>query len=286
MISGVLGFTILTLCVIGVIAAVVLYFVAQKFKVHEDPKIDAVEGMLPGANCGGCGYPGCRGLADALVKNDDISSLYCTAGGADSMQRIAEYLGKVVAEQEPMVAVVRCSGSCDKRPHTNVYNGAPSCAVEAALYGGETGCAYGCLGNGDCVAVCQFGAIAVNPETGLPEVDETRCTACGACVKACPRNIIELHKKGVKGRRIYIGCVNRDKGAVSRKVCAVSCIGCGKCVRTCPFEAITLENNLAYIDAEKCRLCRKCVAECPTGAIREVNFPPRKTTADNPSTQA
>ena len=170
--------------------------------------------------------------------------------------------------------------------HTNVYNGAPSCAVEAALYGGETGCAYGCLGNGDCVAACQFGAIVVNPETGLPEVDETKCTACGACVKACPRNIIELRKKGVKGRRIYVGCVNRDKGAVSRKVCAVSCIGCGKCVRTCPFEAITLENNLAYIDAEKCRLCRKCVAECPTGGIREINFPPRKTAADNPTTQA
>lgn len=286
MISGVLGFTILTLCVIGVIAAVVLYFVAQKFKVHEDPRIDAVEGMLPGANCGGCGYPGCRGLADALVKNDDISSLYCTAGGADVMQKIAEYLGKAVAEQEPMVAVVRCNGSCDKRPRTNVYDGAHSCSVEAALYGGETGCTYGCLGNGDCVTVCQFGAIAINPETGLPEVDETRCTACGACVKACPRNIIELRKKGVKGRRIYVGCVNRDKGAVSRKVCAVSCIGCGKCVRTCPFEAITLENNLAYIDAEKCRLCRKCVAECPTGGIREVNFPPRKTAADNPATQA
>ena len=146
--------------------------------------------------------------------------------------------------------------------------------------------AYGCLGNGDCVAACQFGAIVVNPETGLPEVDETKCTACGACVKACPRNIIELRKKGVKGRRIYVGCVNRDKGAVSRKVCAVSCIGCGKCVRTCPFEAITLENNLAYIDAEKCRLCRKCVAECPTGGIREINFPPRKTAADNPTTQA
>ena len=169
MISGVLGSTILTLCVIGVIAAVVLYFVAQKFKVHEDPRIDAVEGMLPGANCGGCGYPGCRGLADALVKNDDISSLYCTAGGADTMQKIAEYLGKAVAEQEPMVAVVRCSGSCDKRPHTNVYNGAPSCAVEAALYGGETGCAYGCLGNGDCVAACQFGAIVVNPKRACPK---------------------------------------------------------------------------------------------------------------------
>ena len=113
----------------------------------------------------------------------------------------------------------------------------------------------------------------MNPETGLPEVDEERCTACGACVKACPKHIIELRKKGLKGRRVYVNCVNQDKGAVTRKACTVGCIGCGKCVKTCPFEAITLENNLAYIDPAKCRLCRKCVAVCPTGAIVAVNFP-------------
>lgn len=275
--SSILGFTILTLCVIGVVAAVILYFVAQQFKVYEDPRIDTVEGMLPGANCGGCGYPGCRGLADMLVKSDDISALYCTASGAETMKKVAEYLGKVAAEKEPMVAVIRCKGSCDKRPRTNTYDGATSCAIESALYGGETGCSYGCLGNGDCVRVCQFGAIALNPASGLPEVDEEKCTACGACVTACPKAIIELRKKGIKGRRIYVGCVNRDKGAISRKVCSTSCIGCGKCVKTCTFEAITLENNLAYIDADKCRLCRKCVTECPTGGITEVNFPPRKT---------
>lgn len=273
--SGVLGFTILTLCLIGVLAAVILYFVAQKFKVYEDPRIDAVESMLPGANCGGCGYPGCRGLADALVKSDDISALYCTAGSSETMNNIAAYLGKVAAEKEPTVAVVRCNGSCSHRPRTNVYDGAHSCAVETLLYGGETGCSYGCLGLGDCVSVCRFGAIAINPQTGLPEIDESRCTACGACVKACPKQIIELRKRGVKGRRIYVDCVNRDKGAVSRKACSVSCIGCGKCVKTCPFEAITLQNNLAYIDPVKCRLCRKCVPECPTGAIVEINFPPR-----------
>lgn len=274
--SGVLGFTVLTLCVIGVLAAVVLYFVAQKFKVYEDPRIDAVEGMLPGANCGGCGYPGCRGLADALVKNDDISQLYCSAGGAETMQKIAAYLGKTASEQEPRVAVVRCSGSCDKRPQTNTYDGAPSCVVEAALYGGETACTYGCLGKGDCVAVCRFGALSIDPDTGLPVVDEALCTACGACVSACPKHIIELRKKGIKGRRVYVSCSNRDKGAIARKACAVACIGCGKCVRTCPFEAITLSDNLAYIDADKCKLCRKCVAECPQGSILAINFPPRQ----------
>ena len=155
--SEVLLFTVLTLCVVGVLAAVVLYFVAQKFKVYEDPRIDAVESMLPGANCGGCGYPGCRGLADALVGSDDLSSLYCTAGGAETMRKIAEYLGKIAPEKEPAVAVVRCNGSCEKRPRTNIYDGAVSCAIEAALYGGETGCSYGCLRGGDCVSACAFG---------------------------------------------------------------------------------------------------------------------------------
>ncbi len=273
--SDVLLFTILTMCILGVLAAVVLYFVAQKFKVFEDPRIDTVESMLPGANCGGCGFPGCRGMADALVKNDDISALYCPVGGAATMNGIASFLGKAVAEKEPQVAVVRCNGTCDKRPRTNQFDGASSCAVIASLYGGETACTYGCLGKGDCVAACNFGAIQINPETGLPEVDEEKCTACGACVKACPKMIIELRKKGIKNRRIYVACSNKDKGGIARKACVAACIGCGKCVKTCQFGAITLENNLAYIDASKCKLCRKCAAECPTGAIVEVNFPPR-----------
>jgi ferredoxin len=123
------------------------------------------------------------------------------------------------------------------------------------------------------VKACQFDAIHLNEETGLPEVDEEKCTACGACTKACPRGIIELRKKGPKGRRVFVSCVNKDKGAVAMKACSVSCIGCGKCEKECPFGAITVENNLAYIDPEKCRLCRKCVVVCPKKAIRDVNFP-------------
>ena len=141
---------------------------------------------------------------------------------------------------------------------------------------GETGCGLGCLGCGDCVAACQFGAITINEETGIPEVNEDNCTSCGACVKACPRNIIELRKKGPKNRRVYVRCVNKDKGAVARKSCKAACIGCGKCVKECKFEAITMVNNLSYIDPEKCRLCRKCEEACPTNAIVAVNFPPRK----------
>ena len=190
------------------------------------------------------------------------------------MKTVAAYLGKAAPEKEPQVATVRCGGSCEKRPRINAYDGVTSCAVAASLYGGETGCTYGCLGYGDCVMVCNFDAIAINPETRLPEVDFDKCTACGACVKACPKSIIELRKKWPKQRAVYVACVSKDKGAVVMKACKAGCIGCGKCEKVCPFGAITIQNNLAFIDSWKCKLCRKCVNECPTGAIRLVGMEP------------
>lgn len=278
--------TIISLCAIGIASAVILYLVAQKFKVEEDPRIDIVEGLLPGANCGGCGYPGCRGLAEAAVKSDTLDGISCPVGGASTMSQIAAALGREVKAQAPKIAVVRCNGNCTNRPRTSEYDGARSCAIEHSLYVGDTACAFGCLGCGDCVTACPFDAIHMNPETLLPEVSDDKCVACGACVKACPRNIIELRNKGPKDRRVFVSCVNKDKGGVARKACKVACIGCGKCVKECPFEAITLENNLAYIDYNKCRLCRKCVSVCPTGAIHETNFPPRKITEDTPAKPA
>lgn len=158
----------------------------------------------------------------------------------------------------------------------NIYDGSVSCAVAADLYGGETACSFGCLGLGDCVASCAFDALVIDPETCLPVVDEEKCTSCGACVKACPKGIMELRPKGPKNRRIFVSCVNKDKGALTRKACPVGCIGCGLCVKACPFDAITLTDNLAYIDPDKCRLCRKCVPVCPTHSILEINFPPKK----------
>ena len=282
-------YTIISLSVLGAVAAIVLYIVAQKFKVYEDPRIDQVEEALPAANCGGCGYPGCRGFAEAMVKSDDLSTFHCPVGGNEVMKEVAKILGQEIEEKEPLVAVVRCAGSHQKRPSTTHYDGPSSCTLEASLYGGETGCHYGCLGKGDCVDACDFEAIFMNEETGLPYVIDDNCTACGACVTACPNDIIELRKKNKKDRKIFVSCVNQDKGALARKVCQVACIGCGKCVKVCPFEAITMENNLAYIDPVKCKLCRKCVEECPTNAIQEIGFPPRRKKedkAEKPSAEA
>ena len=267
--------TIAMLAALGLLLAIILYFVAQKFKVYEDPRIDEVEAILPGANCGGCGFAGCRAFAEALVKSDNIGNLYCPVGGNTVMGNAAKVLGQVAETKDPMIAVVRCNGTCENRPRTNEYQGATSCAVISATYGGETGCSYGCLGKGDCVVSCPFDAIHMNATTGLPEVDEEKCTACGNCVKACPKFIIELRKKGPKGKRIFVSCINKDKGGVAKKACTVACIGCSKCFKTCPYEAITMSNNLAYIDYTKCKLCRKCVEVCPTNAIHEVHFPPR-----------
>ena len=264
--------TVMTLSVLGVLLAVVLYFVAQKFKVEEDPRIDEVEKMLPGANCGGCGFAGCRAMSEALVKNDNIDSLYCPVAGGDVMTSIAGFLGKSAAEKAPMVATMLCGGTCQKRPKVNHYDGALSCAVVNTFYIGESGCAFGCIGYGDCVQACKFGAMSLNPETGLVEIDPDKCTACGACVKTCPKGLIELRKKWPKNRAIYVACRSKNRGSVVMKVCKAGCIGCGKCAKACPFGAITIDSYLAYINPEKCKLCRKCVNECPTGAIHIKNM--------------
>jgi ferredoxin len=205
-----------------------------------------------------------------------MDALFCPVGGNGVMGEVAKVLGKSVEEKAPMISVLRCGGGHGKREIINRYDGMATCAAAAALYDGNTGCSYGCLMLGDCARACSFGGVRMDEQTGLPVVNESMCTACGACIKACPKGLLEARNKGPKGRRIYVSCLNREKGAVARKACQVACIGCSKCVKACAFEAITFENYLAYIDFNRCKLCRKCVTECPTGAIVEVNFPPKK----------
>jgi len=281
--SAVLIYTILTAVGIAVAFAIVLYFASVKFKVIENPLIGEVEEVLPATNCGGCGYPGCRPFAEATTKADNLDDLYCTVGGNETMKQVASILGLEAVEKDRVIAVLRCNGTEAMRPHTNEFDGASNCTVASSLYSGETGCSFGCVGLGECVDVCDFDALHMDPITGLPVVNEDNCTACNACVEACPKDLFELRSigKGKKNLRIYVACMNEEKGGVAKKACEAACIGCGKCVKVCPADAITVENSLAYIDYELCTSCRKCVYECPTDAILDINFPPRK--AENPN---
>jgi electron transport complex protein RnfB len=272
--------TIISLTLLGLISAVILYFVAQKFKVFEDPRIDMVQEVLPAANCGGCGFAGCRNFAEALVASKSFEGLKCPVGGNDVMAKVAIILDREPVLSDPLVAVLLCQGSPEYRPRTSLYNGARDCRIAHSLYLGETDCSYGCMGFGDCVIVCTFNAMHIDKVTGLPVISDEKCTSCGACVKACPRNIIELRKRAKKERKLYVACVNCDKGGPAKRACQVACTGCTKCFKVCESDAITIESNLAYIDAAKCTFCRKCVTECPQNSIVELNFPPRKSKAE------
>ena len=278
--------SVILLSILGIVAALVLYVVSKKFYVYENPLIAEIEEILPAANCAGCGSPGCRAFAEKLVGTDDISDLFCPVGGNDVMKLVSEALGKEVAEKDPTVAVIRCQGSCEVRPKTTEYQGPKSCTISALIYSGETDCQYGCLGDGDCVAVCQFDAMYMDETTGLPVVITDKCTSCGLCVDACPRDIIEMRPKHKRDLKIFVGCLNEEKGGIAKKACSVACIGCSKCFDICPKDAIVMENNLAYIDPEYCTLCRKCVPVCPTDSIIETNFPPRKEKKVEPKATA
>jgi Na+-translocating ferredoxin:NAD+ oxidoreductase RNF subunit RnfB len=265
--------SLVVLAALAAIAAISVYFVAKKFHVDEDPRINMICELLPGANCGGCGFPGCRGFAEAIVKKGSLDGFNCPVGGAECMHSIAPVMGVEAVVEDPKIAVVRCSGNKVNAPRTVDFEGFRTCRFSANLFTGSAGCPHGCLGLGDCVRSCQFDAMVMNDETGLPIVIDDKCVACGACVTACPRSVMELRDKGKKDRRIFVSCINKEKGAMAKKHCSVACIGCAKCQKACTFDAITIQNNLAYIDFSKCKLCRKCTSECPTNAIHELNFP-------------
>lgn len=262
---------------LGVVSAIVLYVTSKRFYVKENPKIAEIEDLLPGANCGGCGCNGCHDFAVKCANSDSLDGLRCPSCDDTVMVKIAGIAGAIKPSSAmPKIAVLHCNGSCENRPVKSYYDGVRSCRIQHSLFLGARGCAYGCLGCGDCVRACKFDAIKIDTKQGIAVIDEEKCVGCGACVAMCPRNLIELRNKGPRGMRVYIACANKDKGALAMKECGVSCIGCSKCFKECQHDAIVIEDNLARIDYEKCKLCKKCVAVCPRNSIHAVNFPQKQ----------
>jgi len=247
------------------LAALGLGLAGIKFHVEIDPRVEAIEGLLPGANCGACGFAGCAGLAKAIVQGDAPPDS-CPPGGGDVAKAVAGVMGLDAGSSVRQVAVVHCKGGRSVAGNKGVYQGVDDCRAAAIVGGGPKLCSFGCMGFGTCKVVCPFDAIKMSAD-GLPLVDREKCTGCGNCIKACPKKIIDLMPED---RLVYIRCKNPNKGKAVTSVCSVSCIGCGKCVKTCPFEAIAMEAGLAVMDGSKCTSCGLCAPACPTGNIDDL----------------
>ena len=257
----------------GFIFGAILSFASKKFEVEVDPKINKVLECLPGANCGGCGFPGCSGLANAIV-NDGISVDKCVAISIEKKNEIKTVLGQEIIDvnADPLAkkaAVIRCQG-LDCEEYVNFeYNGVKSCHEAVLVQNGHWKCPHRCMGLGSCVQACPFGALSMGPNR-IPVIDESKCVACGKCVETCPKQIIEL---APQIKTIHVLCVSHELGKDTVQMCKVGCIGCGLCKKNCPADAIIIENNLAHIDYAKCNECGKCVEICPRKAIKKEEEP-------------
>lgn len=247
--------------VIGLVCSVLLVIASHFLSVPVDTRVEDIRAFLPGANCGACGYAGCDDYAKAVAGGSAKPNL-CTPGGASAAGQISEYLGVQSESTVPQKAVVRCSGTCEKCGDAEEYHGPATCAACAALYRGKKACSYGCMGYGDCVMVCKFGALSI--VDGVARVDESLCTGCGACAKACPHLIIGMVPVSSS---VTVRCSSHDSGAVVRKVCSAGCIGCMMCTKVCPTGAITVTDFLASIDPDKCTNCGACAEKCPVKVI-------------------
>ena len=258
---------VLVLGVMGLLFGLILAFASKIFAVEVDERIPAVQECLPGANCGGCGYAGCNGLATAIVEGKAPVN-GCPVGGAAAAEKIAAVLGVEVTESEKMVAHVHCSGTCENAKNRAQYEGIQDCLGAIRVANGYKECAFACLGLGTCEKACPFGAIHV--VDGVAKVDASKCTACSKCIAACPKHIISLvpEKNAVR-----VDCSSKAKGKDVMDACAVGCIGCGLCEKTCKFDAIHMEGNLPVIDYDKCKGCQMCAKACPRHIIEPWNTP-------------
>ena len=255
---------------VGIVFGFILAIANKKFSMEVNPLIHEVEEVLPKGQCGACGYAGCANYAESVVLNPDVPPNLCVPGKDAVAKLVAEITGKVAEQVEPRVAHVRCNGSISKATLSYNYEGVHDCAAASLIQGGPKGCKNGCVGFGNCVNVCKFGAMTMGDE-GLPIVDIKKCTGCGACETACPKHVIQIIPTNAT---VKIDCNSKDKGAVARKVCSTACLGCGICAKNCSYGAIEIKDNLAVINkaicSEKCSEAT-CVAKCPTKAIQIAN---------------
>lgn len=262
------GISVLTAAaVVGIVGIFIGLFLGAAgivFKVEVNEKEEAVLNALPGNNCGGCGFPGCSGLATAIA-NGEAPVNACPVGGEKVGAKIAEIMGVEAQETVRKVAFVHCQGDCDKTHLDYDYSGIEDCRMLSFVpNGGPKSCNYGCLGYGTCAKVCPFDAISI--VNGVAVVDKDKCKACGKCTAVCPKNLISLVPYSAP---YMVACSSKDKGPVTMKACSVGCIGCGICAKNCPSEAIIVEEFRAVIDGEKCTGCGTCMEKCPKKAIVE-----------------
>jgi len=244
------------------VLASMLVLANRKLHVEEDPRIDIVEEMLPAANCGACGFPGCRPFAEALVQGQALPGK-CTVSSDEGHTRIAGYLGVDVGAQEKVVARLACAGGTNVARNRAHYDGTMTCGAAAVVAGGGKGCFWGCLGLADCRDACDFDAITMDPH-GLPVVDEAKCTACGDCVEACPKDLFSLQPAS---RRLWVACASLDAGDEQLEDCEVACTACARCAMDAPAGLITMIGNLPVVDYQRPHDTRTPIQRCPTGAI-------------------
>lgn len=249
---------------LGIILGLLLTFANKKFAVPVDERFSLVREAVAGANCGACGYAGCDAYSDAVVKGIAAIDL-CTPGGQTTLNALAEIMNANAVETAPHVARVLCQGETGVVKPRYDYDGLLTCHSAVGIAGGPSQCVWGCVGLGDCVRVCRFDAMKI--ENGLVVIDEEKCTACGMCVKECPRSVIKLLPKAA---RVTVRCQNKALPRESREVCSKACIACKRCERACLYDAIHVINNCAIIDPAKCTLCGECVIVCPTKCIEQL----------------